>query len=130
MTNSVFQGKTLSPKLFTLFIEDIIEILNSSNISSVKIGKADINILLYEDDMIFLAYNCFDLQEKLRILETYFANNDLSINLSKTKVVIFHYGKSRVRNPKILWGDEERNGRSLCIFRHSNVWKHELRKYS
>jgi hypothetical protein len=107
MTNSVFQGETLTPKLFTLFIEDIIEILNSSNISSVKIGKADINILLYADDMILLAYNCFDLQEKIRILETYFAKNDLSIHLSKTKVVIFHYGKSRVRKPKIFWGDEE-----------------------
>jgi hypothetical protein len=55
MTNSVFQGETLSPKLFTLFLEDIIEILNYSKISSVKIGKADINILLYADDMILLA---------------------------------------------------------------------------
>jgi hypothetical protein len=107
MTNSVFQGETLSPKLFTLFLWDIIEILNNSKISSVKIGKADINILLYADDMILLAYNCFDLQEKIRILESYFANNNLSVNLSKTKTVILQSRNSRTRKPKIFWCENE-----------------------
>jgi hypothetical protein len=72
LKNSAFQGETLSPKLFMLFIEDIVGILARSGITSMKIGKADINILLYADDMIVLAYNCFDLQEKINILVKYF----------------------------------------------------------
>jgi hypothetical protein len=65
LNKSVFQGETLSLKLFTLFIEDIISILDKAGFTSVKIGKAEINILLHADDMIVLAYNCFDLQEKI-----------------------------------------------------------------
>jgi hypothetical protein len=35
MNNSVLQGETLSPKLFSLFIEDIVSVLNNSNITSI-----------------------------------------------------------------------------------------------
>jgi hypothetical protein len=44
LKNSVLQGETLRPKLFSLFIEDIVEILNKSVVTSIKIGKGDINI--------------------------------------------------------------------------------------
>jgi hypothetical protein len=107
MSNGVLQGETLSPKLFSLFIEDIVEILNRSNISSVKVGKADLHILLYADDMVLLAYNLFDLQEKINILRCFFMENDLQVNLGKTKVVIFQQGNRRASKPKIFWGRDE-----------------------
>jgi hypothetical protein len=102
----VLQGETLSPKLFTLFIEDIVQILNQSNVTSIKIGKADLNILLYADD-ILLAYNIFDLQEKINILRRYFQDNDLQVSLDKTKVVIFRQGNVKVKNCKIFCGEDE-----------------------
>jgi hypothetical protein len=37
LTNSVLQGETLSPKLFTLFVEDIVSILKKSGIASIKL---------------------------------------------------------------------------------------------
>jgi hypothetical protein len=107
LKNSVLQGETLSPKLFSLFIEDIVEILNKSGVTSIKIGKADINILLYADDMILLAYNVFDLQEKINVLRNYFMANDLQVNLNKTKVVIFRQGNVKLRKIKIFWGEDE-----------------------
>jgi hypothetical protein len=107
INNSVFQGETLSPKLFSLFIEDIVSTLRNSGISSVKIGLAEIDILLYADDMVILAYNVFDLQCKIDIIRKYFKENDLTVNLSKTKVMIFRLGKSNFCKPKIFWGDEE-----------------------
>jgi hypothetical protein len=57
--------ESLSPKLFTLFLEDIVTMLNDSNISSIKIGKSDLHMLLYADDMVLVAYNVADLQEKI-----------------------------------------------------------------
>jgi hypothetical protein len=90
-----------------LFIEDIVQILNQSNVTSIKIGKADLNILLYADDMILLAYNIFDLQEKINILRRYFQDDDLQVNLDKTKVVIFRQGNVKVKNCKIFWGEDE-----------------------
>jgi hypothetical protein len=105
--NSVLQGETLSPKLFSLFVEDIVNILYKSGLTSVKILKAEIDILLYADDMILLAYNVFDLQEKINILSNFFHENDLHVNLSKTKVVIFRQGNTKLRKPKIFWGESE-----------------------
>jgi hypothetical protein len=93
LINSVFQGETLSPKLFTLFIEDIVETLKSSGIASMKIGKSEINILLCADDMIVLASNVFDLQGKINVLLSYFNENDLQINITKTKIVILKFSK-------------------------------------
>jgi hypothetical protein len=105
--NYVFQGETLSPKLFTIFIEDIIKVLNDSNLTTIKIGEGEINILLYADDMVVLAYNAIDLQEKIYILEKYFKDNDLCININKTKVVIFRQGNRKIKSPKIFWGPNE-----------------------
>jgi hypothetical protein len=99
LKNSVFQGETLSPKLFALFIENIVNILDRAGFSSIKIGKADINILLYADDVILLAHYDFDLQEKIKVLVNYFALNDLQVNLQKTKIVTFRQGKCKFVNP-------------------------------
>jgi hypothetical protein len=70
----------LSAKLLSLFIEDKVKI---------KIGKAELNILLYAEDIILQAYNIFDLKEKINILRQCFHENDLQVNLSTSKVVIF-----------------------------------------
>jgi hypothetical protein len=89
MNHGVLQGKTLSPKLFSLFIEDIVEILNQSNISSVKVGKADLHILLYANDMVLLAYNLFDLEEKINSLRRFFMENDLQVLWQVTLIIHF-----------------------------------------
>jgi hypothetical protein len=107
LKNSVFQGETLSPKLFTLFIEDIVKILYQSGVTSIKIGKAELDILLYADDMVLLAYNVFDLQSKINVLCNYFKQNDLQINLSKTKCVIFRRGNRKIMKPTVFWNDGE-----------------------
>jgi hypothetical protein len=101
------QGESLSPKLFTLFLEDIITLLESSNICSIKIGLAALHILLYADDMVLLAYNVADLQDKINLVEKYFTENGLVVNLQKTKVVIFKNGNVKRSKPKIFWGDNE-----------------------
>jgi hypothetical protein len=77
--------------------------LDKAGFTSIQIGKAEINILLYADDMIVLAYNCFDLQTKINV----FMLNDLHVNLNKTKIVIFRQGNARRNKPKILWGEHE-----------------------
>jgi hypothetical protein len=63
-----------------------------SGVTSVKVGQAELNILLYADDMVIMAYNVFDLQSKINIVRSYLELNDLVVNLAKTKVVIFRIG--------------------------------------
>jgi hypothetical protein len=52
LQKGVLQGESLSPKLFTLFIDEIVEILHSSNIPTLKIAAKEIHLLLYADDIV------------------------------------------------------------------------------
>ena len=104
---SVLQGESLSAKLFTIFIDDIFQELDESEISPVMIGLIRAHCLAYADDLIILATNVFDLQAKIDLINAYFKRNDLVINLSKTKVVTFRNSRKKYVKPKFFWGDGE-----------------------
>jgi hypothetical protein len=104
---AILQGETLSPKLFTLFLEDLIKRLHNSDIPGLKTLLRVIHILLYADDIVLLANNYFDLQEKINLVSNYFKENGLTVNLSKTKVVIFRNSRKKFSQPKVFWDDEE-----------------------
>jgi hypothetical protein len=121
----VLQGECLSAKLFTLFIDDIVKTLHESNVASLKIASKEIHMLMYADDIVILASNVFDLQNKIDIIISYFNNNDLTVNLEKTKVVMFKYGRERKDKPKIFWDDFELQYVSMYTYLgvnfHSNL---------
>jgi len=56
--------------------------------------------------MVLLAYNAHDLMEKIAILEKYFKDNDLCINLEKTKIVLFRHNRKSLFLPKFFWNNE------------------------
>src|SRR5207237_8060657 len=55
ISKGVLQGETLSPILFTIYLDGIIDRLHNSGTISVKILKEIVHILLYADDIILLA---------------------------------------------------------------------------
>ncbi|ODM88369.1 LINE-1 reverse transcriptase [Orchesella cincta] len=61
---SVLQGESLSPKLFTIFIDEIVNELYKSNTQPLYMGKANIHILLYADDIILLVTNAMIFKKK------------------------------------------------------------------
>ncbi len=99
---SVLQGESLSPKLFTLFLDDIVDHLKLSNGASVFIGKHSVDMLLFADDIALIALSARDLQIKINSIKQYFELNNLKVNLSKTKVVVFRRRK-KLDNYKFLW---------------------------
>ena len=66
MTNGVRQGYTLSPTLFSLFVNELAKKNKSMN-AGITIGDRLINILLYADDMVLLASREADLPKKLGV---------------------------------------------------------------
>src|SRR2546429_9025813 len=84
----VLQGETLSRILFTIFMDDLMKNLNECN-GQLRIEARIILALLYADDIVLLANNAFELQEKIEIIKKFLLKNGLIINLSKTNVVIF-----------------------------------------
>ena len=55
----------------------------------VNIGNENICVLLYADDLVFLNENENDLQKMLDTLNIWCCNNDLVVNLDKSKIVHF-----------------------------------------
>ena len=116
----VRQGENLSPLLFALFLNDLESTLRNDNVRGLdfvndlimkNLSNDDIEmwlrlyILLYADDTIILAESSDDLQLALNSLYSYCSTWDLSVNTSKTKIVIFSRGKVR-NKPNFYFGND------------------------
>jgi hypothetical protein len=106
LRTGVLQGESLSAKLFTIFIDDIVQKFQNSGLGAIQIGCALVHLLLYADDIVLLAYNSFDMQEKINILKHCFDRNELRVNLDKTKIMIFNYNNKKNVFPKLFWGSD------------------------
>jgi hypothetical protein len=108
MEKGVLQGESLSPKLFTLFIDEIVEIMHKTDIPTLKIAANEIHLLLYADDIVLLASNALELQLKINVLKNYFDCSNLLVNLEKTKCVVFRLKRNRKSSvPVLFWGEEQ-----------------------
>ena len=84
----VKQGCILSPTLFSVYINDLTERINSLN-CGINIDDNRLSILLYADDIALIAPDENSLQRMLDIVSDWCFTWKLSINSSKTKVVHF-----------------------------------------
>ena len=115
----VRQGENLSPMLFAIYLNDFELYLSSrykgleqmSREARTYICDDDIEVflklyvLLYADDTIIMAESPEELQNAISAVYDYCNIWKLSVNTSKTKVVIFSRGK--IRNiPSFLFGTE------------------------
>ena len=89
----VRQGCVLSPLLFNLFINDVVELLQSEKIG-ISAGEAIIFILLYADDIVLLAENENDLQYMVNKLRIFCEESKMYVNTSKTQWLIFEKKES------------------------------------
>ena len=89
----VKQGEPLSPSLFNIYINDLSNILNSDELSdSPYLGDKACSHLLWADDLFLLSITASELQDKLDILAKFCKDWGLSVNIKKTKVIMFSRG--------------------------------------
>jgi hypothetical protein len=81
--SGVRQGGILSPLLFSVFIDIILQDLELSGLGCF-INKKCLNSFLYADDLILLSISITDLQRLVNICSARFAQLDLPINYSKS----------------------------------------------
>ena len=84
----VRQGCALSPLLFNLFLSDLSKSLDSVT-QPISLFSKQITHLLYADDLVLLAESAEDLQTSLNMLNNYCKKWKLTINPTKSKVMIF-----------------------------------------
>ena len=88
ITNGVKQGGVISPILFTLYTNSLIEKVRESKLGC-HVGNKCAAIFVYADDIILLAPTRFAIQSLLTICENFATEFNLQFNPSKCKLMIF-----------------------------------------
>jgi hypothetical protein len=86
----VKQGCPLSPLLFGLFIDGLEKQLNAlEGDAPLMLGQLAIRLLLYADDLALMSHTPAGLQKQLDVLQAFCYERQLTVNVNKTKVVVF-----------------------------------------
>ena len=113
----VRQGENLSPVLFSLFLNDLVEFIshaydglsNIYNAAHIFLDTDELSVylklymLLYADDTVILAESQNELQAALNAMYLYCKTWKLEVNASKTKIVIFRKKNSNVNNINVVF---------------------------
>ena len=88
------QGCKLSPILFSLYINSLVEQLRNEGVQGNQVLQDSDSLiaLLYADDVINLADTVRNLQIQLDVLSRFCFLSGMKINLLKTKIIVFRNG--------------------------------------
>ena len=88
----VYQGESLSPFLFSMYLNDLHEDLKSSDDVGILLDDLLLTVLMFADDMIIFSKTRKGLQTGLNKLDDYCSRWGLTVNINKTKCVAFRNG--------------------------------------
>ena len=95
ISNGVKQGGCLSPTLFSLYINDLINILQQNNIGC-RYGPHYMGVYGYADDISLLCPTVSGMKEMLKTCETFAKQHDILFNASKSQLLWFGNGKKTI----------------------------------
>ena len=87
------QSDPSSPLLFMLFVNDIVDSINTDLSNIFSINELKMFLFLYADDKVVFAISPETLQSLLNDMENYCHAWGLKINTDKTKAMIFEKGR-------------------------------------
>ena len=84
------QGHPMSPELFKIYIYDLsIRLAALEDLSIPELNGFSVSHLLWADDLILLELDANSLQKQLDCLHEFASKWELSINIDKTKMMVF-----------------------------------------
>ena len=111
--NGVRQGSNLSPMLFSVYIDELLHVIQQSK-TGCHIGQTAVNIIAYADDLVILSPTRTGLQRLVHMCESFALKQDIVFNVKKTVCMCFHpqrpYYPTHLTNssaPCILLNDQQ-----------------------
>jgi hypothetical protein len=88
------QGCVVSPILFSLLINELADEIIANGRHGVSLGATEIDLflLLFADDLTLLASTVVGLQNQLNVLSRTITRLSLTVNLDKSKIIVFRKG--------------------------------------
>ncbi len=83
LPNGLRQGSILSPILFSVYTNDLLETLHNSNLGC-HIKYMSFNAFMYADDLLLLSLSLSDLQKMLDLCSVELKHLDMCINVKKS----------------------------------------------
>lgn len=99
------QGEVLSPILFSFYVNDY-EIGFINNIIPYEMKDLNLFLLIYANDIVIFSESVLGLQNMLHTLFEYTSQWSLSVNINKTKIVVYRKG-GRVHVDEKWYSDNE-----------------------
>lgn len=84
----VRQGDPLSPTLFSIYVNDLIDEINQAE-QGVKCGGVTVSALFYADDIVVMSESPHGLQKQLDIVSKWCYKWRMELNKDKTKIIHF-----------------------------------------
>jgi hypothetical protein len=122
----VRQGDSLSPTLFSIYLNDLAREINDLN-AGVDVNGTCISILLYADDIVLLAPSEDKLQSMLNTLTLWSWKWCISVNKTKSKVM--HFRKHTVEKSNFKFTCCESNFEYVSTYKYLGVTMSEFLKY-
>ena len=88
----VFQGESLSPFLFSMYLNDLQNFMRNEPNIGISIFQFFMILILFADDMVLFSNNRFGLQRGLNKFHEYCEHWGLEVNVDKTKCMVFKNG--------------------------------------
>ena len=97
------QGCILSPFLFILYLNELIDLIKEHNCQGIYLDEFNPNItmLLYADDVVIIGDHIGQVQKSLNVLSEFCAKWGLKVNMCKTKAMVFRNGGVIKRNENL-----------------------------
>ena len=106
VSNGVRQGGILSPKLYSVYVDDLSDYLVKSQIGC-HIDSLCVNHVMYADDICLMAPSPAALQKLINICYDYSMQNNLSFNSSKSFCMVFKPRLYKLSSPSLYMSTEK-----------------------
>ena len=103
----LLQGEIMSPILFSIFLNDLEMQLSDNDNDGITIDQRSLYLLLFADDAAIFSETREGLQKSLDNLEIYCNKWNLTVNVDKTKVMVFHKGGILAQNEHWTYNNQE-----------------------
>ena len=84
------QGCLLFPTLFGMYVDEVSDYIDREGHRDAQLAGTWIPLLIYANDIVLMSDSSEEMQRHLEALHRFTHDSGLSINLGRTKVMVFN----------------------------------------